>query len=274
NPIADTLQHFSGSAPAQSIATDTGTLAMSSVARRIAWGEVSPSTGLEWVPVIAGAPPAASTPTAEPSRGTPTLLGDEDAQKRGSSGAPGGTSGTTRKNPRRTVSHDTNNYSRHGFSRLPDDGEDFSRWTVPQLREFLSVFRCLDNAGTSGLNKALLSTIAGDVVRMIRKCGLLDTNLAFRHPVADTTSFEDKERMIMPDLPAISHRIPEWPVVRRHLPEISKSFILQFIQRVNPLAQEGSRVWYRALQRTMDMGNLGKIWAVPAQEGVMWLGTR
>ncbi|CAB1120444.1 unnamed protein product [Ectocarpus sp. CCAP 1310/34] len=33
---------------------------------------------------------------------------------------------------------ETNNYRAHGFSRLPGETEDYTKWTVPKLREFLS----------------------------------------------------------------------------------------------------------------------------------------
>lgn len=136
------------------------------------------------------------------------------------------------------------------------------------------VFRCLDNAGTSGWNKGGLARTAGEVVKLINRQNLLDTNLAFRHPVPDTTSFEEKEKMMMPDLPPNSSRFPKWEILRKYLPEVSKSVILQFLQRVNPLAREGSRIWYRALQRTLDAGNLGRLWGVPAKNGIMWIGTK
>ncbi|CAN0338869.1 unnamed protein product [Ectocarpus sp. 4 AP-2014] len=39
---------------------------------------------------------------------------------------------------------DTNNYREHGFSRLPGETEDYTKWTVPKLSEFLSVSkRCI-----------------------------------------------------------------------------------------------------------------------------------
>lgn len=136
------------------------------------------------------------------------------------------------------------------------------------------VFRCLDNAGTSGFNKALLAKMAGDVVRLIRNCGVLDTNLAFRHPVPDLSSFEEKEARLMPDLPATGLRIKEWSAMRRYLPEISKAVILRFMGEVNKFAGEGSRMWYRSLQRVLDMGNLSRFWAVPAAGGIMWIGIR
>lgn len=37
------------------------------------------------------------------------------------------------------MSHDTNNFRDHGFSRIPDEEEDFMKWTIKALREFLSV---------------------------------------------------------------------------------------------------------------------------------------
>lgn len=111
-------------------------------------------------------------------------------------------------------------------------------------------------------------------MRLIKAARVLDTNLAFRHPLPDTSSFEEKEKIIMPDLPGLHRRIRDWQVMRRYIPQIEKSFILLFIQRVNPLAGEGSRVWYRALQRMMDMGSLSGLWGVPAKDGIMWIGTR
>ncbi|CAN0539221.1 unnamed protein product, partial [Scytosiphon promiscuus] len=104
--------------------------------------------------------------------------------------------------------------------------------------------------------------------------GQLGDNLAFRHPVPDLRPFEEKEKMLMPDLPAQPLRITEWVAMRRYLPEISKSLILGFLQEVNPLAAEGTRVWYRGEQRVLGMGNLNRFWAVPSKDGKMWLGTR
>ncbi|CAM9380355.1 unnamed protein product, partial [Hapterophycus canaliculatus] len=139
---------------------------------------------------------------------------------------------------------------------------------------YLQVFRCLDNAGTSGFNKAVLTKLSADIVSLIRKSGHLGQNLAFRHPVPDLRPFEEKEKALMPELPAERLRIKEWVAMRRYLPEVSKSVILGFLQEVNPLADHGTRVWYRAEQRVLDMGNLNRFWAVPSKDESMWLGTR
>ncbi|CAN0570314.1 unnamed protein product [Ectocarpus sp. 12 AP-2014] len=107
-------------------------------------------------------------------------------------------------------------------------------------------------------NQALLAQMAGDVVGLIGSCGVLDTNLAFRHPVPDLNSFEEKEARLMPDLPATGLRTKEWSAMRRYLPDISKAVILRFMGEVNKLAGEGSRLWCRSLQRVLDMGNLSR----------------
>lgn len=75
---------------------------------------------------------------------------------------------------------------------------------------FFQVFRCLENAGTSGFNKTVLAELARDVVRLIRVSGVVGKNLAFRHPIPDDRSFDLKVQTIMPDLPAEHMRIKEW----------------------------------------------------------------
>ncbi|CAN0364925.1 unnamed protein product [Ectocarpus sp. 6 AP-2014] len=107
---------------------------------------------------------------------------------------------------------------------------------------------------------------------MIKKCGLLNSNQAFRHPIPDLSSFQDKERMAMPELPGPRSRISGFEHPQQHLPEMSKSVILQFPRQVNPISGEGSRVWYRGMQKVMDMRNLNRLWGVPAKNGLMYLG--
>lgn len=106
----------------------TGSLALSPVGMRIAWGEVCPHTGKEWDPPLPRA--SGGAPGSPPSGGQP--------HKRGPPAPTNSRSENGSKNPRRS-SDDTNNYRQHGFNRLPPAGEDFSKWTVAQLREFLSV---------------------------------------------------------------------------------------------------------------------------------------
>ncbi|CAN0495633.1 unnamed protein product [Ectocarpus sp. 12 AP-2014] len=89
----------------------------------------------------------------------------------------------------------------HGFSRLPGAEEDFNKWTVAQLREFLSVLRRLDHAGHSACLKGPLAELAGQVVAMIKKCGLLNSNQAFRHPVPDLSS-KTRSAWSCPNYPA------------------------------------------------------------------------
>ncbi|CAM9885457.1 unnamed protein product, partial [Hapterophycus canaliculatus] len=108
---------------------------------------------------------------------------------------------------------------------------------------------------------------------MIRVSGLIGKNLAFRHPIPDLRTFEDKVASLMPDLPAQPTRIKQWVALRRYIPEISKSVIVGFLQEVNPLAGEGTRLWYRAEQRVLDMGNLSRLRGAPSKAGIMWLGT-
>ncbi|CAM9230493.1 unnamed protein product, partial [Pylaiella littoralis] len=263
NPLSGELQHFSGAPTSDDITRHTGTLELSPLASAVARGDVCPLTGREWDPPL-GTAQAKGQAGGEDAGRQKKRATPETASSR----PPNAGSRTSR--PRGPP--DTNNYREHGFSRLPGETEDYTKWTVPKLREFLSVFRCLDNAGTSGFNKALLAQMAGDVVRLIRNCGVLDTNLAFRHPVPDLSSFEEKEARLMPDLPATGLRIKEWSAMRRYLPEISKAVILRFMGEVNKFAGEGSRMWYRSLQRVLDMGNLSRFWAVPAAGGIMWIG--
>ncbi|CAM9880628.1 unnamed protein product, partial [Ectocarpus fasciculatus] len=269
DPLKDTLRHFSGAASSLAITKDTGTLEFSSVASRIASGEVSPTTGHAWDP------PLLETRIAQEFRRSTQRQRRQAPPPPPPGPTPTSDQSTSRnKRSRKAVTHDTNNYRQHGFSRLPGAEEDFNKWTVAQLREFLSVFRCLDNAGTSGYLKGPLAELAQQVVAMIKKCGLLNSNQAFRHPVPDLGSFKDKERMVMPDLPGPCSRINGFQHLQQHLPEMSKSVILQFLQQVNPISGEGSRVWYRGLQKVMDMGNLNRLWGVPAKNGFMYLGMR
>eukprot|EP00903_Cladosiphon_okamuranus_P008523 g8184.t1 len=50
------------------------------------------------------------------------------------------------------------------------------------------------------------------------------------------------------------------------------SVILRFLRAGNPVVYESSRIWYRVMKRVMDVGNLRRLWATPAQTGVMWIG--
>lgn len=54
------------------------------------------------------------------------------------------------------MTHDTNNYHKHGFSRLPGAEEDFNKWTVAQLREFLSVSPAVAFMVTFGMHTGYL----------------------------------------------------------------------------------------------------------------------
>lgn len=98
--------------------------------------------------------------------------------------------------------------------------------------------------------------------------------LAFRVPTSDLRSFEEKQRLLLPDLPKPSEWEQNWEVLRDFLPEMSKSVVLRFLREVNPTASLDSRVWYRGMQRVMDMGNLSRLCAVPPRDGIMWLGFR
>ncbi|CAM9908416.1 unnamed protein product [Ectocarpus sp. 6 AP-2014] len=268
DPLKNTLRHFSCAASSLAITKDTGTLEFSSVASGIASGEVSPTTGQVW------APPLLETRIAQEFRRATRRAGSQTPPPPpppGPTPTPDQSTGRNKRS-RKAVTHDTNNYHKHGFSRLPGAEEDFNKWTVAQLREFLSVFRCLDHAGHSAYLKGPLAELAGQVVAMIKKCGLLNSNQAFRHPVPDLSSFQDKERMAMPELPGPRSRIRGFEHLQQHLPEMSKSVILQFLRQVNPISGEGSRVWYRGMQKVMDMGNLNRLWGVPAKNGLMYLG--
>ncbi|CAN0356168.1 unnamed protein product, partial [Scytosiphon promiscuus] len=255
-----------------------GTLALSSVASQIARGEVDARTGREWQPPLGEVPGSGQT-LAKPlvGRAGGSRKRAPASGRHGTGVPPAGTkrrSSSPGPSPSPLATLSTNNYSSNGFNNLPDANENYRSWTVTRLREFLSVFRCLDNAGTSGYNKNLLCTLATDVVRLIRNSGVIGENLAFRHPIPDLRLFGEKEKATMPELPAVCLRITEWVALRRYLPEISKSVIVGFLQEVNPLASEDTRVWYRGEQRVLDMGNLSRLWGVPSKAGEMWLGTR
>lgn len=134
--------------------------------------------------------------------------------------------------------------------------------------------RCLDNAGISAYNKAELVKLAPGVVKMLRDGGLANRDIAFRVPSTDRSSFEDKQKKILPDLPPPETWVKNWEVLRDFLPEISKSVILSFLRQVNPSVTQDSRVWYRGMQRVMDMGNLNRLWATRPSDGIMWIGFR
>ncbi|CAN0339832.1 unnamed protein product, partial [Scytosiphon promiscuus] len=273
DPITGRLRHASGVRSTEYLTIHTGEMSLSPQATRIAWGDADAQNGQEWDPPLEEAR-AFAQPRSSRVRGGAGGTRKRTPPPGASSVSPPLPEPTPARQKKAPASHDTNNYATNGFNRLPEAGERYSDWTVLQLREFLSVFRCLDNAGTSGYNKPLLITLAAEIVSLIRKSGQLGDNLAFRHPVPDLRPFEEKEKMLMPDLPAQPLRITEWVAMRRYLPEISKSLILGFLQEVNPLAAEGTRVWYRGEQRVLDMGNLNRFWAVPSKDGKMWLGTR
>ncbi|CAM9134518.1 unnamed protein product, partial [Hapterophycus canaliculatus] len=183
-----------------------GTLALSPLATRIAWGDLDARTGREWAPPLEDVQ-ANITPRSSRLRGR---SGRNPAGSTQSSTLPGSTpfpEPGPNLQTRTPATHDTNNFASDGFNRLPAAGERYSDWTVPQLREFLSVFRCLDNAGTSGFNEAVLTKLSADIVSLIRKSGHLGQNLAFRHPVPDLRSFEENDKALMPELPAERLRI-------------------------------------------------------------------
>ncbi|CAM9855182.1 unnamed protein product [Ectocarpus sp. 6 AP-2014] len=218
DPLKNTLRHFSCAASSLAITKDTdqSTLEFSSVASGIASGEVSPTTGQVW------APPLLETRIAQEFRRATRRAGRQTPPPPppppGPTPTPDQSTGRNKRS-RKAVTHDTNNYHKHGFSRLPGAEEDFNKWTVAQLREFLSVFRCLDHAGHSAYLKGPLAELAGQVVAMIKKCGLLNSNQAFRHPVPDLSSFQDKERMAMPELPGPRSRISGFEHLQQHLPK-------------------------------------------------------
>lgn len=112
------------------------------------------------------------------------------------------------------------------------------------------------------------------VVSTIDSCSLRNRSVAFRIPIPDLATFEDKERSLLPDLPPPHLWVRNWETVRDFLPEISKSVILRFLRSVNPVVDESSRVWYRSEQRVLDMGNLKRLWATRPKDGVMWVGFR
>ena len=138
----------------------------------------------------------------------------------------------------------------------------------------MQVFRCLDHAGTSSYNKTRLVELAGMIVSTIESCNLRNRSVAFRIPLPDRATFEDKERNLLPDLPPPQMWVTNWEIVRDFVPEISRSVIISFLATVNPVADENSRVSYRAMQRVMDMGNLRRLWATRPNNGVMWIGFR
>ncbi|CAM9939936.1 unnamed protein product [Ectocarpus sp. 12 AP-2014] len=117
DPLKNNLRHFSGAASSLVITKDTGTLEFSSVASVIASGEVSPTTGQVWAPPFletriapefrratrrAGSQPSPPSPPPPPG---PTPTPDQSTSRN--------------KRSRKAVTHDINNYRKHGFSRLP-----------------------------------------------------------------------------------------------------------------------------------------------------------
>lgn len=136
------------------------------------------------------------------------------------------------------------------------------------------MFRCLDHAGTSADNKPVLVGLAKVLVQLVKASRLENRACVFRNPLPDLRTFEEKEKSRMSDLPPVSSRVTDWEMIRHLLPEMSKSVIMRFLKMANPLAREGSRVWIRGMQRTMDMGNLARLWAAPADDGVLWIGFR
>lgn len=132
----------------------------------------------------------------------------------------------------------------------------------------------MDNAGTSAYNKEELVKLAAGVLATVKSCGLQNRGTAFRIPVADLRSFEEKESKLLPDLPPREKMVKDWEVLRNFLPEISKAVILRFLKEVNPLVVPESRVWTKALQRVLDMGSLPRLWATPPEDGIMWIGFR
>lgn len=132
----------------------------------------------------------------------------------------------------------------------------------------------MDNSGISSWNKSELVKLAPAVVRMLRACGLENRGIAFRIPIADLSTFEDKQTSLLPDLPPPQTWVRNWAVLREFLPEMSKSVILRFLRETNPLVGQDSRVWYRGMQRVLDLGNLERLHATRPEDGIMWISFR
>lgn len=110
---------------------DAGTLALSDVACGIAMGELSPVDGKEWDP-----------PLGQSSTGGPERCDTTSAPAGAPTKRPGTPFGPHPPPPgQRSIanSNDTNNHRKHGFRRLPDADEDYSKWKLDKLREFYSV---------------------------------------------------------------------------------------------------------------------------------------
>lgn len=116
--------------------------------------------------------------------------------------------------------------------------------------------------------------LASGAVKMLKGCGLENRGIAFCVPIADESTFKEKEERLLPDLPKPETWVRDWETLPEFLPEMPTSVVLQFLRESNPLVNEDSRVWYSAMQRVMDMGNLKRLWATRPEDGIMWIGFR
>ncbi|CAN0008285.1 unnamed protein product [Ectocarpus fasciculatus] len=130
NPLSGELQHFSGAPTSEDITRHTGTLELSPLASGVARGDVCPLTGREWDPPLGTAQAKGQAGGEDGGRQKKRATPETPSSR-----PPNASSRTSR--PRGP--QDTNNYREHGFSRLPGETEDYTKWTVPKLREFLQV---------------------------------------------------------------------------------------------------------------------------------------
>ena len=137
-------------------------------------------------------------------------------------------------------------------------------------------FRCFESSGLSTAKKATLLELAKKAVRVVNRARLVDSELAMRRPFKRSTK-EEILRRRLPDLPAQECWVDNWESLRIDLPEMSEAVIVEWFQQGSPQLNIGStsRVLYRGLQRTMDLGVLRGLRGVPSGPGnIMWLQLR
>lgn len=118
--------------------------------------------------------------------------------------------------------------------------------------------------------------MATKAVIVVNRARLINSELAMRRPFVRSTSAE-RIQSRLPDLPQEDCWVKDWKDLRTDLPEMSEAVIVEWFQQGSPQLNVclTSRVLYRGLQRTMDLGILSGLWGVPCGPGnILWLRLR
>ena len=118
--------------------------------------------------------------------------------------------------------------------------------------------------------------MATKAVKVVNRARLINSDLAMRLPFQRST-LEERIQSRLPDLPQADCWVQKWEDLRTDLPEMSEAVIVEWFQQGSPQLNVclTSRVLYRGLQRTMDLGILIGLRGVPCGPGnILWLRLR